>query len=142
MTDIEINVLINEINRSDLLEMLWIEKGSSANIMIDTLDLETPSEIMYTKEDIIALLENLETDYYNWYEFSDLQKMILEDWRVRINYWTSLITKKPIKKFKNPNLLNVNPKVERDNIKNPYFTLWRIVPISIHWKWEQTLKEK
>lgn len=47
--------------------------------MIDTLDLETPSEIMYTKEDIIALFETLETDYYNRYEFSDLQKMILED---------------------------------------------------------------
>jgi len=39
MTDIEINCLINEINRNDLLEMLKIEKGSSANIMIDTLDL-------------------------------------------------------------------------------------------------------
>lgn len=96
MTDIEINELINEINRSDLLEMLKIEKGTSANVMIDTLDLMTPTEIMYTRDDIIALLETLETDYYNWYEFSDLQKMILEDWRVRINYWTSLITKKPI----------------------------------------------
>ena len=134
MTDIEINELINEINRSDLLEMLKIEKGTSANVMIDTLDLMTPTDIMYTWDDIIALLETLETDYYNRYEFSDLQKMILEDRRVRINYWTSLITKKPIQKFKNPNLLNVNPKVERDNIKNPYFTIRRIVPISIYWK--------
>ena len=72
MTDIEINELINEINRSDLLEMLKIEKGTSANVMIDTLDLMTPTEIMYTRDDIIALLETLETDYYNWYEFSDL----------------------------------------------------------------------
>ncbi len=39
MTDIEINVLIGEINRSDILEMLKIEKGTSANIMIDTIDL-------------------------------------------------------------------------------------------------------
>jgi len=68
--------------------------------------------------------------------------MILEDRRVRINYWTSLITKKPIEKFKNPNLLNINSKVERDNIKNPYFTIRRVVPISIHLKRQQTLKEK
>lgn len=52
--------------------MLKIEKGTSANIMIDTIDLQTPTEIMYTKEDIIALVENLETDYYNRYDFSDL----------------------------------------------------------------------
>lgn len=68
--------------------------------------------------------------------------MIVEDRRVRINYWTSIITKKPIEKFKNPNLLNVNPKVERDNIKNPYFTLQWIVPISIHWKKMQTLRDR
>ena len=68
--------------------------------------------------------------------------MIVEDRRVRINYWTSIITKKPIEKFKNPNLLNVNPKVERDNIKNPYFTLQWIVPISIHRKKMQTLRDR
>ncbi len=123
MTDIEINELISEINKSDILEMLKIEKGSSAKIIIETISLQTPDAIMYTWEDISVLLETLETDYYNRYEFSDMQKMILEDWRVWINYWTSLITKKPIEKFKNPNLLNVNPKVERDNIKNPYFTI-------------------
>ena len=72
MTDIEINVLISEINRSDILEMLKIEKGTSANIMIDTIDLQTPHEIMYTREDIISLFEPLETDYYNRYEYSDL----------------------------------------------------------------------
>jgi hypothetical protein len=58
--------------------------------------------------------------------------MILEDRRLRINYWVSLITKKPIEKFKNPNLINKNPKVDRKNIKNPYFSLSRILPISLH----------
>jgi len=58
--------------------------------------------------------------------------MILEDRRVRMNYWTSLITKKPIEKFKNPNLLNVNPNVDRNDIKNPYFSIKRIIPISIY----------
>jgi hypothetical protein len=49
--------------------------------------------------------------------------MILEDRRLRMNYWISKITKKPIEKFKNPNLLNQNEKVDRRDIKNPYFTL-------------------
>jgi len=65
MTDIEINELISEINKNDLLEMLTIEKGSTAKIMIQTLSIETPIEILYTKEDVLALLETLETDYYN-----------------------------------------------------------------------------
>ena len=58
--------------------------------------------------------------------------MILEDRRLRMNYWISKITKKPIEKFKNPNLLNKNSNVNRDDIKNPYFTLKRILPISVH----------
>lgn len=58
--------------------------------------------------------------------------MILEDRRLRINYWVSKITKKPIEKFKNPNLLNKNEKVDRNDIKNPYFSLSRILPISLH----------
>jgi hypothetical protein len=44
--------------------MLKIEKGSTANIMIETVSLHTPDEILYTREDIAALLETLETDYY------------------------------------------------------------------------------
>ena len=87
---------------------------------------------MYTKAHLIELLKDLETDYYERYEFSDLQKMILEDRRLRINYWVSKITHKPIEKFKNPNLLNQNDKVDRSDIKNPYFSLHRILPISLH----------
>ena len=34
--------------------------------------------------------------------------------------------------FKNPNLLNQNEKVNRKDIKNPYFSLARILPISLH----------
>ena len=77
-------------------------------------------------------MKDLETDYYERYEFEDLQKMILEDRRLRMNYWISKITKKPIEKFKNPNLLNQNEKVDRTDIKNPYFSLSRILPISVH----------
>lgn len=94
--------------------------------------MHTPQEILYKREHVAELLKPVETDYYGRYEFNDLQKMILEDRRVRMNYWTSKITHKPIEKFKNPNLLNINEKVDRNDIKNPYFTLSRILPISLH----------
>lgn len=88
------------------------------------------------------LLVDLETDYYDRYEFDDLQKLILEDRRLRINYWVSQITNKPIEKFKNPNLINQNAKVDRDDIKNPYFSLKRILPISLHVKKSKILEEE
>lgn len=131
-SDIEISELIREINKQDLLQLLTVEKGSVARMMIETIDLTDPSEIMYKEEHIRELVKDLETDYYERYEFDDLQKMILEDRRLRMNYWISKITKKPIEKFKNPNLLNQNEKVNRKDIKNPYFSLQRILPISVH----------
>ena len=142
MSDVELGELIKEINKSDLYELLKIEKGSTAKIMIETLDLTEPEEIMYTEDDIRNLLEGLETDYYERYDFEDMQKMILEDRRLRINFWVSKITGKPIEKFKNPNLINQNPKVNRDDIKNPYFTLKRILPISLHTAKSKTMDEE
>lgn len=132
MNDIEIDELINQINKNDLLDLLTVEKGSIAKIMIESIDMNCPEEIMYKEEHVRELLKDLETDYYERYDFEDLQKMILEDRRLRMNFWISVITKKPIEKFKNPNLLNINDKVERKEIKNPYFSLTRILPISLH----------
>jgi hypothetical protein len=106
MNDIEMAELIRQINKNDLLELLTVEKGSVAKMMIETIDLTDPAEIMYKEEHVRELFKDLETDYYERYEFEDLQKMILEDRRLRLNYWISKITKKPIEKFKNPNLLN------------------------------------
>lgn len=88
-TDIEINELINEINRQDILNLLIVEKGSTAKMMIQTITLKEPPEIMYTEKHLKELVKDLETDYYERYEFSDLMKMILEDRRLRINYWVS-----------------------------------------------------
>jgi len=67
--------------------------------------------------------------------------MILEDRRLRINYWVSKITKKPIEKFRNPGLLNQNEKVDRSDIKNPYFSLSRILPISLHMERTKVVKK-
>jgi hypothetical protein len=44
---------------------------------------------MYKEEHVIELLKTLETDYYERYEFNDLSKMILEDRRLRNNFWIS-----------------------------------------------------
>ena len=132
MSDIEINELINEINKNDLLQLLMVEKGSTGKMIIETISLKEPDEIMYKEEHVRELVKDLETDYYERYEFHDLQKMIMEDRRLRINYWISQIIHKPIEKFKNPGLLNKNEKVNRNDIKNPYFALSRYLPISLH----------
>ena len=87
MGDIEINELIHEINKNDLLQLLVVEKGSTAKMMIETIKLKEPDEIMYTEEHVRELVKDLETDYYERFEFDDLQKMIVEDRRLRINYW-------------------------------------------------------
>ena len=72
MGDIEINELIAEINKSDLLELLVVEKGSTAKMMIETIKLKEPDEIMYKREHVQELLSPIETDYYGRYEFNDL----------------------------------------------------------------------
>ena len=72
MPDIEINELIHEINKADLLQLLIVEKGSTAKMMIETLNLTEPDEIMYKEEHVRELLRDLETDYYDRYEFDDL----------------------------------------------------------------------
>ena len=41
-------------------------------MMIDNLDLKEPPEIMYKEEHVVELLRDLETDYYERYEFDDL----------------------------------------------------------------------
>ena len=71
-SDIEIDELIREINKNDLLQLLTVEKGSTAKMMIETVDLSDPNEIMYKEDHIRELLKDLETDYYERYEFSDL----------------------------------------------------------------------
>jgi hypothetical protein len=63
-----------EINKNDLLDLLIIEKGNAAKIMIEDIALEEPKEIIYNKEIIKILFKDLNTDYYNRYEFNDLQQ--------------------------------------------------------------------
>jgi hypothetical protein len=41
-------------------------------MMIQTLNLSEPPEIMYNKSHLVELLKDLDTDYYERYEFEDL----------------------------------------------------------------------
>jgi len=72
MSDIEINELINEINKNDLLQLLMVEKGSTGKMIIETISLKEPDEIMYKEDHVRELVKDLETDYYERYEFDDL----------------------------------------------------------------------
>jgi len=72
MSDIEINELIHEINKNDLLQLLMVEKGSTGKMIIETISLKEPDEIMYKEEHVRELVKDLETDYYERYEFDDL----------------------------------------------------------------------
>jgi hypothetical protein len=72
MSDIEIDELIRQINNNDLLDLLTVEKGSVAKIMMETLKLDCPKEIMYKENHVRELLKDLDTDYYDRYEFDDL----------------------------------------------------------------------
>jgi hypothetical protein len=66
--------LAAEVNKKEILELLVAEKGNAGKIMIETIEIKEPSELLYTREMIELLLEKLETDYYNRYSFYDLQQ--------------------------------------------------------------------
>lgn len=72
MTDHEIRELADQQNFNELLDLLLIEKGKAAKLMITTIDTSEPEDFQYDRELITHLFKDLETDYYNRYEFIDL----------------------------------------------------------------------
>ncbi|KAM3142181.1 hypothetical protein pb186bvf_005590 [Paramecium bursaria] len=132
LTDQEIKTLAAEMNKQELLELLYCEKGNAATIMIETVSLESPNH--YTKEMIEILFKDLETDYYNRYKFYHLQNVILEDRRIRMNAWMSQLINKPIHRFKNPKLISKVPPEERKNPESIHFTINRLLPIDMTYK--------
>ena len=44
----------------------------------------------------LKLISYLDVDYYDRYDFSELQNLISEDRRIRLNYWISQMINKPI----------------------------------------------
>lgn len=72
MTEPEIRIMGEELNKNELLNLLIIEKGQAAKIMIEDMSLMEPKELLYGKEVVMLLIKDLPTDYYKRYEFNDL----------------------------------------------------------------------
>lgn len=67
-------------------------------------------------------------------------RLILEDRRIRLNFWVSKLIGKPSTSFKNPNLINNIPEKEKKNLKGKHFTLSRTDPIKVRNEEEERLK--
>ncbi len=62
------------MNKSELLDLLIIEKGNAAKIMIESISLQEPEEIVYNRDLITLLLSELPKDYYDRMDFYDMQQ--------------------------------------------------------------------
>lgn len=63
--------------------------------------------------------------------FLFLNRLILEDRRIRMNSWVAKLIHKPIERFKNPKLINpLIPKHERSNFLSINFTIPRKYPLT------------
>ena len=59
-------------------------------------------------------------------------RVILEDRRIRLNYWVSSLILKPIERFKNPKLIDKTLSKEKlSDVKSIHFTINRKIPLSL-----------
>jgi hypothetical protein len=135
-TNEEISNMVYEMNENDLLEILKAEKGTSGKTILTKFDItKPPKEIIYTKNHILKLISILEVDYYDRYNFIELQNVIMEDRRIRMNFWVSKMLNKPIEQFPNPKLINFSGEEkqlkEMKNPKSKDFTILRHNPIVV-----------
>jgi hypothetical protein len=146
LTNEEIDFLIYEMNSEDLFTILKSEKGSCASTVLTKVDLKIPPvEIRYTKQHIEKLITLADVDFYDRYDFSELQNLIQEDRRIRLNFWIHKIIGKPPTSFKNPKLINTGQFSSDDikdihNLKSKNFTLLRSYPIKVKNEQEEKLK--
>ena len=74
------------MNKSEIEELLTAVKGNSAKIIIMTIDLKEPDEIMYSPAHIKALFDSLDKDYFQRMDFYSMQDVILRDRKTSMNY--------------------------------------------------------
>lgn len=132
VTDTEITSMIAEVNRRDLLKVLSSAKGNGAKVMMEEMKVVEPLEFQHNRHTIAKLFSNLETDYYGRYDFREMQIVILEDRRVRLNAWVAKILDIPVQKIR----LNkhVNPAAthkDRTDPKNLNYTISRVEPLPL-----------
>lgn len=141
MTNEEIEFMILEMNKCDLIQVLKAEKGSSADTILSKVDLKAPPfEIQYTRKHIEKLFEVAGLDYYDRLDFDELQNLINEDRRIRLNYWVYKIIGKPPSSFQNPKLINNISEDDIKTLKSKNFTLLRTLPIKVKNEEEDKIK--
>ena len=59
-----------QINRNELIDLLTIEKGSTAKIMVSKISEKEPNEIQYNMDFFNILIRQIEPDYYERYDFT------------------------------------------------------------------------
>jgi hypothetical protein len=127
-----------QINRSELIDLLTIEKGSTAKIMVQSMSVREPNEVQYNMDFFNILIKQIEPDYYQRYDFTELQNLVLEDRRIRMTYWVSKITDKSVDRFPPVTSLdNTLTPLQLSDPKGPYFTLNRKLPLTLLIKPEQ-----
>ncbi len=145
MTNEEINFLILEMNKEDLMTILLSEKGSCASTILAKIDIKIlPQQIQYTRQHVEKLLTHLDVDFYDRYDYKELQNLINEDRRIRMNFWVSKIIGKPPSSFLNPKLINSGLFTDEDIkdikcLQSKNFTLLRHLPIKVKNEKEEKL---
>jgi hypothetical protein len=78
------------------------------------------------------LIQQIEPDYYERYDFTELQNLILEDRRIRMTYWVAKMTGKSVDRFPPVTSLdNTLTPQQLNDPKGPYFTLNRKLPLTL-----------
>lgn len=99
--------------------------------MMEEMKIKEPHEFQHNRLTIDALFSVLETDFYGRFRYEQMQRVILEDRRIRINAWAAKILKIPVKKIKRNK--HINPKVtkqERSDPKSMHYTIRRTLPLT------------
>lgn len=100
--------------------------------MADTMAIKEPNEAQYSMDFFLILAKQIEPDYYNRYDFAELQNIILEDRRIRMTYWVAKVTGKSVDRFPPVTSLdNTLTPEQLTDTKGPYFTLNRKLPLTL-----------
>lgn len=100
--------------------------------MIETVEIKEPKEVEYNMHFVEVLIKDLETDYYERYDFTELQNVIMEDRRIRMTYWISKLTQKPVERF--PAVTTLDNSLTLQQLTDPksvFYTLKRTKPLPL-----------
>lgn len=96
------------------------------------MPIKQPNEVQYNIDFFKILIKQIQPDYYDRYDFTELQNLVLEDRRIRMTYWVAKITGKSVDRFPPVTSLdNTLTAQQLSDPKGPYFTLNRKLPLTL-----------